>query len=371
MKKKLLYCLATIGLLCLNACQTVEQLSIDYMLPAEVSFPANLRRVGIVNNMPENPDNKLITSSEDKNKDKTEIARRTDYYNGDPRITTETLAESIANENYFDLVVICDSALRSQDREPREATLSSEEVVQLTHDLGVDFLIALENVQFRSLRKVSYLPDWRVFYGTVDVKVYPTVKVYLPNRKIPMVTVNCTDSIFWDASSSSETQIFNQLISEKDMIEQASSFAGTVPVKYLLPYWKTAKRYLFTGGTVNMRDAAIYVKENNWPEAIRLWETEYNSKKGKKKMYAAYNIALGYEMQDSINTAYDWAVKAQEVAKSMAKNTVKDIEDVERGSYSSDISYYLMTSSYVSELQERKNGLVRLNVQMQRINDDF
>ena len=313
MKKKLLYCLATIGLLCLNACQTVEQLSIDYMLPAEVSFPANLRRVGIVNNMPENPDNKLITSSEDKNKDKTEIARRTDYYNGDPRITTETLAESIANENYFDLVVICDSALRSQDRAPREATLSSEEVVQLTHDLGVDFLIALENVQFRSLRKVSYLPDWRVFYGTVDVKVYPTVKVYLPNRKIPMVTVNCTDSIFWDASSSSETQI---------------------------PYWKTAKRYLFTGGTVNMRDAAIYVKENNWPEAIRLWETEYNSKKGKKKMYAAYNIALGYEMQDSINTAYDWAVKAQEVAKSMAKNTVKDIEDVERGSYSSDISYY-------------------------------
>ena len=215
----------------------------------------------------------------------------------------------------------------------------------MTHDLGVDFLIALENVQFRSLRKVSYLPDWRVFYGTVDVKVYPTVKVYLPNRKIPMVTVNCTDSIFWDASSSSETQIFNQLISEKDMIEQASSFAGTVPVKYLLPYWKTAKRYLFTGGTVNMRDAAIYVKENN--------------------------IALGYEMQDSINTAYDWAVKAQEVAKSMAKNTVKDIEDVERGSYSSDISYYLMTSSYVSELQERKNGLVRLNVQMQRINDDF
>ena len=152
MKKKLLYCLATIGLLCLNACQTVEQLSIDYMLPAEVSFPANLRRVGIVNNMPDNPDNKLITSSEDKNKDKTEIARRTDYYNGDPKITTETLAESIANENYFDLVVICDSALRSQDRAPREATLSSEEVVQLTHDLGVDFLIALENVQFRSLR---------------------------------------------------------------------------------------------------------------------------------------------------------------------------------------------------------------------------
>ena len=33
------------------ACQSVQQFSIDYMLPAEVSFPASLRRVGVVNNM--------------------------------------------------------------------------------------------------------------------------------------------------------------------------------------------------------------------------------------------------------------------------------------------------------------------------------
>ena len=231
MKKNLLYCVATIGLLCLNACQTIEQLAIDYMLPAEISFPENLKRVGIVNNMPDTPENKLITSAEDKKKDETEIARRSDYYNGDSRIATEALAQAIANENYFDLVVICDSALRSKDITPREATLSGEEIARLTRDLGVDFLIALENVQFHSLRKVSFLPDWRVFYGTVDVNVYPTVRVYLPGRKIPMVTVNCSDSIFWDAYSDSKTRIFNELIDEKDMLQQASEFAGTMYTK--------------------------------------------------------------------------------------------------------------------------------------------
>ena len=41
----------------------------------------------------------------------------------------------------------------------------------------------------RSNRKISYMPDWGVFLGTVDVKVYPTVRIYLPNRKGPMVTV--------------------------------------------------------------------------------------------------------------------------------------------------------------------------------------
>ena len=368
MKKNLLYCIATIGLLCLNACQTIEQLSIDYMLPAEISFPENLKRVGIVNNMPDTPENKLITSAEDKKKDETEIARRSDYYNGDSRIATEALAQAIANENYFDLVVICDSALRSKDITPREATLSGEEIARLTRDLGVDFLIALENVQFHSLRKVSFLPDWRVFYGTVDVNVYPTVRVYLPGRKIPMVTVNCSDSIFWDAYSDSKTRIFNELIDEKDMLQQASEFAGTIPVRYLLPYWQTAKRYLFRGGSVHMRDAAIYVKEGNWPEAIRLWQMEYEKKKGKKKMSAAYNIALGYEMQDSIYTAYDWALKAQQIAG--------EIEEVDKKkaappTLASDIPYYLLTSAYVSELLKRKNGLVRLNAQMKRNEDDF
>ena len=44
-------------MLIMNACQSVEQLSIDYMLPAEVSFPASLKRVAVVNNMPDSPEN--------------------------------------------------------------------------------------------------------------------------------------------------------------------------------------------------------------------------------------------------------------------------------------------------------------------------
>ena len=53
-----------------------------------------------------------------------------------------------------------------------------------------------------------------------------------------------------------------------------------------------------------MRDAAVFVREDNWDKAIELWKQTYEKKKkGKQKMYAAYNIALGYEMQDSIHTA--------------------------------------------------------------------
>lgn len=361
------YCLLLMGSLLLGSCQSVEQLSIDYMLPAEVSFPATLKRVAVVNNMPNVPDNKLIITEEEQKKSENEVARLTNYYNGDAAITTESLAEALANENYFEEVVICDSALRSKDINPRESTLSRDEVLELTQNLDVDFLIALENIQMRSNRKISYMPDWGVFLGTVDVKVYPTVRIYLPNRKGPMVTVNSNDSIFWEEAGNGEASVRSRLISEEDMVKQASEFAGTVPVRHLLPYWKTSNRYLFSGGSVNMRDAAVYAKEENWSKAVELWKQTYETKKGKQKMYAAYNTALGYEMQDSIDTALEWALKAQALAREKSKTDKKETGEIHNGT----ISYYIFISMYVDELEKRKEGMARLNMQMNRFDDDF
>lgn len=348
----------------LAGCQTIEQLSIDYMVPAEVSFPPSLRRVAVVNNMPSVPENKLIASEEKEKKDENEVARTTNYYNGDAVRTTEALAEALAEGNYFDEVVICDSALRSKDIQPREGTLMSEEVNELIQSLDVDFLIALENIQMSAVRKINYLREWSLFHGTVDVKVYPTVKVYLPNRKGPMVTINANDSIFWEEAGNGESYVRSHLIKEDEMIRQASDFAGTVPVKHLLPYWKQASRYLICGGSVNMRDAAVYAREANWEEAVNLWKKEYDSrKKGKKKAYAAYNIAVGYEMQDSIADALEWALKAQAEATSTISK-----ENAE--AYMNNATYVL-TSIYVGELQKRQENLTPLNGQMKRFDDDF
>mgnify|MGYP007003597876 CR=1 FL=1 len=51
------------------------------------------------------------------------------------------------------------------------------------------------------------MPDWGVFLGTVDVKVYTTVRIYLPYRKGPMVTVNSNDSIFWEEAGNGEASV--------------------------------------------------------------------------------------------------------------------------------------------------------------------
>ena len=343
-----------------TACQSVQPLSIDYMLPAEVSFPASLKRVGVVNNMPASPETLHMPADAEPPKDELEIRRKAEYYTGNAKITTESLAESLAAENYFDQVIICDSALRARDLTPRESTLSREEVNLLSHDLGVDFLIALENVQLRSLRRVSYLPDIHAYYETTDVKVFPTFRIYLPNRHGAVTTILSTDSIFWEEVGSSDGEVQARSIQKDELIEAASQFAGTTPVRYLLPHWRTAQRYLFTGGSVDMRDAAVYVREGNWPDAIALWKRHYEQKKGKQKMQAACNIALGYEMQDSIAAAAHWAEKAVEITRQRAEKTESE----------HDLSYYMFAYSYWQELQERLQGIARLDAQMRRFEEE-
>lgn len=365
MTKTILNILIFISLLLFSGCQSVEPLSIDYLLPADVSFPSQLKKVAIVNNVPE-PENDSEQPIEKKGtaNEYTEITT----LNGNSAITAEALAQALAEGNYFDEVIICDSALQtSNTNTAAQHILTTEDVNLLTKKLEVDFLIALENIRISTKRRISYIPEWNVYHGTVDAKVYPSISIYLPNRKGPMVSINNNDSIFWEEYDNSERRISANLISQEEVVKQASEFGGSIPVKHLLPHWKTAKRYLFSGGSVNMRDAAIYAKENNWTEAIKLWKETYERKKGKQKMYAAYNIALGYEMQDSIATATQWAQRAQEQARKVDKIDQHTTQDITPAS----VPNLVFTSLYVEELQERNNNLMKLSVQMKRLNNDF
>lgn len=347
------------------ACQSVQQFSIDYMLPAEVSFPASLRRVGVVNNM--SASSGSVPPEAEVPKDENEIARKTDYYIGNSAVAAESLTQALADGNYFDEVVICDSALRAGDVSPREAVLSREEVNTLARDLGVDFLIALEDLPMRSTAIVGYLPDVQAYYGTVDVKVYPTFRIYVPNRRGPLTTIQSADSIYWEDAGLSVDEVQARLVSPDKLVQAASEFAGTTPVRYLLPHWKSAPRYLFTGGSVDMRDAAVYVREQNWEAAIRLWKRHYGRKEGRQKMYAACNIALGYEMQDSLEAAAEWAEKARQAAANLDQLHQRQADGLE----ASDVPNYVFTTVYLNELLERKQGLSRLHMQMQRFKEDF
>lgn len=360
---------AFLSLLAFSSCQSLERISIDYMQPAEVSFPPQLRKVAIVNNASAVPDNKLIILAEKPKENVPEMGRATAYANGDVSIATEAMALELANQNYFDVVVICDSALRANDHFARENTLSQEEVGKITSDLNVDFIIALENLQLKATKTVNYLPEFGCYQSTADVKAYPTVKIYLPQRSKPMTSLHPNDSIFWEEFGGTVAEATTRLIPDSILLKEASEFAGTIPVKQLVPFWKKGTRYLYTGGSADMRDAAIHVREKSWDKAFKLWHQTFETTKSKKKkMQTALNIALHYEMADSLAKAEEWAVKAQEFAKQIDK---VDKAPAEGPVNINNIPNFYLTTLYVGELKERNSLLPKLNMQMSRFNDDF
>ena len=201
-----------------------------------------------------------------------------------------------------------------------------------------------------------------------DIKVYATVRVYVPGRSKPMTTLHPNDSIFWEDFGGSVTEAAARIIPEREMLKEAAEFAGTVPVKHLVPIWKTGKRYLYTGGSVQMRDAAIYVRENSWDNAFELWHQAFEGTKNtKKQMRTAFNIAVYYETKDSLSQAVKWAEKAQQLAKKIDK---KNITDSVQASID-DVPNYYLTTLYLAELKERNAQLPKLKLQMSRFNDDF
>ncbi len=357
----------------LAGCQTPESLSIDYLRPAEISFPETLRRVAVLDNVPAatEPMGARFAHEGEKN-----------YFHGDAAIATESLARSIADQNYFDEVVVCDSALRAADTSMAPRMLEQEEVERLTDELDVDFLIALEGVEIGAVRRLKELPQWGVCYGSVDATVLPTVRIYLPGRKSPMLTVSRPDSIFWEETGTLDyVEAF--LVSDRRMVSEASEFAGTIPVKMLLPTWKTTQRSLYTGGSVDMRDAAVFARQQQWDSAIALWQRQYNnSKKPSPRFKASYNLALAHEMQDSIHTALEWIEKALTEAAILDKVPQADVQKVEALEQNATRSIveqyyarrwprYIKAVLYAKELKEREEEMVHLRTQMQRFDDEF
>ncbi len=325
----------------LTACQTVESLSIDYMLPAEVSFPDALRRVAVVNNAP-------LLAEDQKLYEQTDSTRS---FWGHADIATESLAQALADGNYFDEVVICDSLLRSTDSIPHSRPLSMEEVSRLTEQLDVDFIISLEAVAVKYSGKAHFIPELQAYEGTIDAEAFNTTRVYLPGRQSAMVTLQMRDSIFWSEFSPSERDLSHLLPKEEEIIRQASDFAGSLPASRLMPHWKSSQRYLFGGSSVALRDAAVCAKEGDWDAAIHLWSEEYKQSKSKRKMAAAYNLAVGHEMLDRIDEAKRWIDQA--LSLTQAGTTER-----------------MLFTLYRQELEQRQSGMQKLLMQTRRLSEE-
>ncbi len=281
------------------SCSSLQTISFDQLQAADVSFPDAVRKVAVINNMPvlKTKDNHEILSSE---------------LEGDGKVASEALAENIANVNYFDQVIICDSVFRAQDKVPRvNVILTKEEVRKLSEDLGVDMILSFDRIHIQTKPGVLFYPDFPMPIDAVDGIISPIVRVYIPNRDKPLFVVAKQDTISWEIEPA---------LSDRKIVKEASEYAASIPVEHLLPHWDEVARFYYDGGNIEMRDAGVYLRENNWDEAYSQWKIAYEKRKGQQKMKAAFNIALYYEIKDNVEQAKEWLGKAKKLVKSGSRD---------------------------------------------------
>ena len=276
--------------LCLfSACTTLQTISFERLQAADVSYPDQVRTVGVINYAPQ---------------DKQERDSILGLWNGDGMVTVESLAREIAATDYFNQVVVCDSALRPIGM-GNEEILPMSQADSLIQALGVDMLFAVEQVRIELKEGSLFHTELMVDVPAVDGVITPLVRAYVSGRSAPLFSISKTDTICWVVSPE---LTFGQIVQE------ASDFAATLPVSYLLPHWKEMNRYYFDGGNMEMRDAGVYIREQNWEGAAALWQKLHDGRKGKVKMRAAYNLALNYELQGDYERAKEYLDTALSLA---------------------------------------------------------
>ena len=270
-----------LGLCLFSACTTLQTISFERLQAADVSYPDQVRTVGVINYAPQ---------------DKQERDSIIGLWNGDGMVTVESLAREIAATDYFNQVVVCDSALRPVGM-GNEEILPMSQADSLIQALGVDMLFAVEQVRIELKEGSLFHTELMMDVPAVDGVITPLVRAYVSGRSAPLFSISKTDTICWVVSPE---LTFGQIVQE------ASDFAATLPVSYLLPHWKEMNRYYFDGGNMEMRDAGVYIREQNWESAAALWQKLYDGRKGKVKMRAAYNLALNYELQGDYERAKEY-----------------------------------------------------------------
>lgn len=317
---------AVIMSLLLSSCVSFSYVTFDRLEAGDINYPESVKKVGVVNNMPyfdfDGLNGSVFPPLE-----------------GDGKIAADTLAHLLAASDYFERVVICDSPLQGTNASFSEPyALSPVQADSLLDVMGVDVLFSLDRVKV-DLSVLNVSSGWNGYqYGGIKAVVTPVLFAYIPGRETPWFAVSCKDSI---AFNRYEAMTFDKF--QKD----ASAYSAYMLMDHLLPSWKMVERSYYASGCVEMRDANVYMMEGDWEEAYRLWKGVYDTKKGKKKMMAAFNLAVYHEAHDDTGHAIGYLEEALTLMKP--------------GSYDEG-----MMRVYLMQLQERLEKRKTLDMQMKR-----
>ena len=213
MKKVCLLPTILFSITLLSSCSSLEQISIDYLQPAEYTFPKEVKSIAIVNSTSKKVESESNRTKKQKMSSYYSMNYEAEKINGNANIAAEALSQEIARQNYFDTIVIYKPMPQTgKDSLYAPKPLTKADAQELIDNLNVDCLITLDSLQLESNQTITYLPEWDCYHGLTKIKVHPTFSMYLPGD-IPYTQTTCDSTSiedFYYTIREAEEYMFNE-----------------------------------------------------------------------------------------------------------------------------------------------------------------
>lgn len=308
--KKLLYLF--FGILLITGCAGMKTLTIQTQEPAQVTLPKETRKLLIVNNAVPQPQDVGHTKKVFGKSATGSISVTTDSLS---IIFTEALTQFLNEEDFFDVVMLYEEPLRSDNEYWKEEPISPEKMQELKRETGTDAVVSLDKLLVASDWKDLFVQEGYP-YASLSGKINSTMRVYMPTLDGKIPTIHFTDSLYWEGFDISDGRAYAEFVvpHAEHALKDLAVYAADKMTFVLTPHWITQERWYYTLKSSLMREGAAFAEQAKWQEAINKWEDFYNTSKNKvDKAKAASNIALGYEMLDDMNTAHTWITLAKQL----------------------------------------------------------
>lgn len=297
-------------LLVVSSCTVYKEYPIEVFKPGEITVPPTVENVALVyRNFKYDSD-----TLQHFYKDNNQLRRaKGDPQNLDSILVSycmHELASNLKSKNTYNQIHIFPEIFKPHHGSKLPA-LDFNLVKKLTDATETDLLISLETFSyFYSEYDADYnIPKSREVVTAAVWAVYDPLTEKLIERKAMI------DTIFWNSyDEKGNYQKNRKLPPRADALKIAAQLAGENYSKRFFASWATVNRMYSIPPLPDFEAAERYLLKNDWDNAILLWKRYAADKHGKMAINARYNIALGYEMKDDLESAWKWLASAQQIA---------------------------------------------------------
>ena len=312
------------------SCRTTEEVHFNVTIPAPVTIPVYVKKVGIIN--------RSVISDSNGVRKKIDDILSAKGAQLDKECSNECirgLKDALQQSNIFQNIVFLDSVkIKNCFPGAFPSPLSWDKIEEICKANNVDALFALELFHTGNSLKVPV--SAAIVSGAlgaaentrIESKVSTGWRIYDPQNKLILDEYPVAENLTLVQSVLNPVDDVSALINHKETVMGVSYHIGQSYAVRILPYTIRVCHEFYIRGSANFKMARRMADAGDWNNAADLWNKETTNRKLKIRARAYYNLAIISEINGDIDGAIGWAKKAYETGgKRLALDYLNDLQD--------------------------------------------